>query len=204
MVTETMGDLYLKQGFKDQAADVYRRLLSVRPDDAGLKGKLAAIESPPAMSAKALGQEAVGAWLKRIANAQLGSKAAAPPPAPEPGPTPMEQAFSSGEPEPASAPAPVPVADAATPAGAPARQATDQYSLDQLFGGGQQPQQGGQRRSTAKDPSGSHTLGASFDEFFGSAPKQAESARPKEGAPGGRQSEDDLSAFNTWLHGLKR
>ena len=206
MVTETMGDLYLKQGFKDQAADVYRRLLAARPGDAGLQAKLANIQSPPAMSAKALGQEAVGAWLKRIAKAQLGAKAPSAPAPPEPGPTPMEQAFSSGEPEAApSAPAPVPVNETAQ-SGAPARPATDQYSLDQLFGGGQQPQQGGQRRSAApREPSGTHTLGASFDEFFGSAPKQ-ETVRPtKEGsAPGGRQSEDDLSAFNAWLHGLKR
>jgi hypothetical protein len=48
-------------------------------------------------------------------------------------------------------------------------------------------------------------LGASFDEFFGSAPK-TETVRPKEAATptATRQSEDDLSAFNAWLHGLKR
>ena len=123
-----------------------------------------------------------------------------PPAAPEPGPSPMEQAFSSGESEPASAPEPVPVSD--NMGGAPARPATDQYSLDQLFGSGQHPQQ----RASAQPPqaSGSHTLGASFDEFFGSTNKQ-ETVRPtKETSAGGRQSEDDLSAFNAWLHGLKR
>jgi hypothetical protein len=198
MVTETMGDLYLKQGFKDQAAGVYRRLLAARPGDAGLKAKLAAIETPVKMSATAMGTEAVGAWLKRIARAQLHVAASGPPAAPEPGPSPMEQAFGTSEPE--TAPAPQPVEAAPVSPGAPARQATDQYSLDQIFGGGQG---GGSSASAPRDPSSqAHTLGASFDEFFGSTQKP-ETVRPKEGG-GGRQSEDDLSAFNAWLHGLKR
>lgn len=200
MVTETMGDLYLRQGMRDRAAEVYRRLLVARPDDHGLKAKLAAIESPRALSAAAQGSEAVGPWLRRIAKAQLPTPAPVPPPAPEAGATPMEQAFSAPEPEPAApaAPTPVPVDEAAPTPGAPARPATDQYSLDQIFGG---QQQGG--RASKSQPPPAHTLGASFDEFFGAAPK-AETVRPKEGGPGGRQSEDDLSAFNAWLHGLKR
>lgn len=197
MLTETMGDLYLKQGFKAEAADVYRRLLAQRPDDAGLAAKLAAIESPAKMSAAALGMEAVGAWLRRIAHASLGAPAPeAPPPPPADEPSPMEAAFAASEPEPESAPAPPPALDAEIP-GQPARQATDQFSLEQIFGAPKAP------AAEAAPPPPAPSLGASFDEFFGSGGAPADSARPREGrAP--RASEDDLSAFNAWLHGLKR
>ncbi len=199
MVTETMGDLYLRQGFKAEAADVYRRLLEQRPGDAGLAAKLAAIESPRAMSASALGTEAVGAWLRRIAGASLGTPMPEPPPPPSDGPSPMDAAFAASEAEPAPepAPAPVPVPEGDVP-GQPARQATDQFSLDQIFGAPKPP-----AAEPAPPPSPAPSLGASFDEFFGAGTPGTESARPREGKTP-RQSEDDLSAFNAWLHGLKR
>jgi len=197
MVTETMGDLYLKQGFKTEAAGVYRRLLGQRPEDAGLAAKLAAIESPPAMSAAALGTEAVGAWLRRIAQASLGAPASEPPaPPPADEPSPMEAAFAAGESEPESAPPPIPVRETEVP-GQPARQATDQFSLEQIFGAPKPPV------AEAAPPPPAPSLGSSFDEFFGAGTQGTESARPREGKPP-RQSEDDLSAFNAWLHGLKR
>jgi tetratricopeptide (TPR) repeat protein len=201
MVTETMGDLYLKQGFKDKAADVYQRLLAARPGDTMLRAKLAALSSPQqALSAAAQGTEAVGSWLKRIARSSLGAAAPppppAPPPAPEAGPSPMDQAFAAGEPAPAPAPAPAPVdAGAATSSGAPARPATDAFTLDRIFGG-KRPS-GAATPPNVEAPAGP----SSFDEFFGEA--KQESARPQEGAAGA-PSEEDLSAFTTWLHGLKR
>ena len=83
--------------------------------------------------------------------------------------------------------------------GQPAREATNQFSLDQIFGAPAAPAPPPETPSAAAP-----SLGASFDEFFGAGgPAAAESARPREGkAP--RRSEDDLSAFNAWLHGLKR
>ena len=45
-------------------------------------------------------------------------------------------------------------------------------------------------------------LGATFDEFFGGAP-EGESVRPQP-TESQAPSEDDPSAFNAWLHGLKR
>jgi len=202
MVTETMGDLYLKQGHRDKAADVFRRLLAARPDDAGLQAKLAAIESPPDMAADSAGAEPVGSWLRRIAGAHLPAPAPSPAPEPEPGPTPMEQAFAAAEAEPEAPPpaAPPPseeAAEASETPGRPARPATDQYSLDRLFGSSA-PEEG------AVPTPPPHSLGASFDEFFG-ASAQPDTVRPKEDASsGGPQSDDDLSAFTAWLHGLKR
>jgi tetratricopeptide (TPR) repeat protein len=166
LLTETVGDLYLKQGFRSEAAEVYRRLLAQRPDDAGLRAKLAQVETPPRLSAQALGVESVGVWLRRVARASLSARA--PEVLPEPpaeGPTPMESAFSTPEPEP---PPPPP---AAAPDPAPAPPLTPK-------------------------------LGATFDEFFSGAP-ELESARPQP-AESQAPSDHDLSAFNAWLHGLKR
>ncbi len=207
LITETMGDLYFRQGLKEQAAAVYRRLLSSRPGDAGLQAKLSAIESPPAFSAAALGAEAVGSWLRRVASAQLPTAAPGAPPVPEAGQTPMEQAFQASEPDPAPEPQAPESATPAEPSGSPARPATDNYSLDQIFGSSGAPAAASAApvAPQAPAPAGQgNVLGASFDEFFGAAPK-TETVRPKEATPAAaRQSEDDLSAFNAWLHGLKR
>ncbi|MBI1723662.1 MAG: tetratricopeptide repeat protein [Gemmatimonadetes bacterium] len=190
MLTETMGDLYLKQGFKSEAADVYRRLLAQRPDDPTLRAKLAQVEGPPpSLSAASLGAEPVGAWLQRVARASLSAPMpprAAPPPEE---PTPMEAAFAAAEPEVAVV-------------GEPAHPASDAFSLDQIFGA--ESATGGQTPAPEPAPPAppAAPASASFDEFFGAKPEE-ESVRPKpaEAAP---PAEDDLSAFNAWLHGLKR
>jgi tetratricopeptide (TPR) repeat protein len=193
MLTETMGDLYLKQGFRSEAAEVYRRLLSQRPADEGLRAKLAALESPPVVAASVAGSESVGSWLRRLAGARLGAEPSLPPPPPPPSsaePTPMEAAFTAPEPE--SEP---------QPPGEPARPASEAFSLDQIFGA-----EGGAAAPPATEPSPAAPPpppGASFDEFFGSAPPQDKGPGPKpaEAPPKG---DDDLSSFNAWLHGLKR
>lgn len=208
LVTETMGDLYLQQGLRQQAADVYRQLLSGRPDDASLKAKLAAIESPQALSAAALGTEAVGSWLRRIARSALPTGSPPAPPEPTAEPSPMDQAFSEPEPAPSAADAAGAggaagaegagaAASPEKPAGEPARPASTAFSLDQIFGGGQA---GG---AASAPPPPKHALGASFDEFFGATPAGGESARPKESEAPKTGGDDDLSAFNAWLHGLK-
>lgn len=44
-VTETMATLYLQQGHLELALDTYRRLVDQRPDDAGLRERMAAVEA---------------------------------------------------------------------------------------------------------------------------------------------------------------
>ena len=44
-VTETMAELYLQQGFHDEALQVYRQLLAQTPDDAMLRERVAQLES---------------------------------------------------------------------------------------------------------------------------------------------------------------
>ena len=46
-VTETMGDVYVQQGHVMEALVIYRQLLAVRPGDAALLGKIAALETGP-------------------------------------------------------------------------------------------------------------------------------------------------------------
>ena len=49
-VTETMAELYLRQGHRDQAMDVYRQLIEQSPRDESLREKLAALEAEGRMS----------------------------------------------------------------------------------------------------------------------------------------------------------
>ena len=44
-VTETMAELYLQQGFRDEALGVYKQLLQQNPDDEGLRDRVAQLES---------------------------------------------------------------------------------------------------------------------------------------------------------------
>ena len=191
MLTETLGDLYLSQGFKGEAADVYRKLLSQRPADDALRAKLRAVEAPPAdLSAAALGAESVGVWLSRVAAARLPGPASPLGAAePTPGPSPLEAAFAAP----------------AEPAGEPAHPANDAFSLDQIFGSsGEAPAPPAPPAGEASAPA-TPPPGASFDEFFG-APPEAGSVRPVARATDApaQPGDEDLSAFNAWLQGLKR
>jgi tetratricopeptide (TPR) repeat protein len=188
LLTETMGDLYLKQGFATEAADVYRKLLEQRPGDEGLMAKLASIEGPPpSLSAATLGTESSRSWLQRLAQARLAGPASVAAPEPAEGPTPMEQAFSQPAPE---------------PAGEPTRPASDSFTLDAIFGA-----QGGAPAEPADKPplaaAPAPPTGTSFDEFFGAPPEDG-TVRPDTGTPAARPPDDDISSFNSWLRGLKR
>jgi tetratricopeptide (TPR) repeat protein len=44
-VTETMATLYLQQGHLDSALDIYRQLVELRPDDEGLRARMAEVEA---------------------------------------------------------------------------------------------------------------------------------------------------------------
>jgi len=50
--TETMAELYLRQGLRGEAIAVYRQLLEARPDDDGLRAKLVALQTPEAPAAE--------------------------------------------------------------------------------------------------------------------------------------------------------
>jgi len=189
LLTETMGDLYLRQGFRAEAADVYRRLLEQRPGDGGLLAKLASIEGPPpSLSAASLGSESARSWLSRLAQSRVAGPAAAPAPVAAEGPSPLDGAFAQPEAEPAE------------PTGEPTHPAQDTFTLDAIFGA-----QGAAPAPPAPEPAPPQPqTGTSFDEFFGAPPEQA-SVRPDTAQPAAAPPlEDDVSSFNSWLRGLKR
>ncbi|HET7188808.1 MAG TPA: tetratricopeptide repeat protein, partial [Gemmatimonadaceae bacterium] len=72
-VTETMAELFLKQGFREQALDVYRQLSAANPTDARLQQRVAELQ-PPAPAAVG---DSVRDFLARLAVLRPGERAAA-------------------------------------------------------------------------------------------------------------------------------
>lgn len=233
VLTETMAELYLQQGHREDAVRVYQALLAQRPEDARLAAKLAVLEGrapapaapppppppapPPVRSAPTPSGQSVGSFLKRI----LGAKPGAPTPEPLPparpsqplpvtagvaeSPSTLSAAF--GE----SAEAEVPTGP--TP-GAPSRPASDNISLDSVFGD-ETPRASHAEAAPAPRPTAG---GFSFDEFFGAsgaapgaeadAPAEAPAAKAHRATRSSRpntppEEPKDLDQFQSWLKGLK-
>ena len=211
VVTETMADLYLKQGHQQDALRVYQALLAQRPTDARLKAKVAQL-SGGVPSKKSSGISAQ-AFLKGI-----WSGRGAPPPIAPPQTT-LDAAFDVAEPS-SGAPASF---------GQPSHPAQDHISLDTVFGeesGAASPAAPPPAPAPAS-PAVSKTGGVSFDEFFaggkpdaaagagaggadGSAPAKPEDAARTPGASrtSGRtqqppEDEADADQFQQWLKKLK-
>jgi tetratricopeptide (TPR) repeat protein len=196
VVTETMAELYLHQGHREDARRVYAALSAQRPHDVRLQRKVAELsgEAPPRS-----GQSA-GAFLKSILQARPG--APAPHFAPGPDVAPLEEAGPNGA-EPA-APAP----------GSPTRPASDAISLDSVFG--EESGRGAAPAASDAAPQKPVRLpaasgGFSFDDFFGTstgpgpAPSDNVGARaPRHSGRGrGAEQEEDLDQFQAWLKSLK-
>jgi len=204
VVTETMAELYLKQGHQQDALRVYQALLAARPTDARLKSKVEHL-SPGGRKRSGISAQAFlkGIWAGRRAT----------PPAAEEQST-LAAAFDAAGP----------------PPGEPSRPADDHISLDSVFGdeAGRRtnvqpaeapaPSAFPPTQASAAPADGSKTGGFSFDEFFagkqggaGAAPEGAEAASPR--TPGGSRSsgrtqrapEDEVEAdqFQQWLKKLK-
>ncbi|HXI34745.1 MAG TPA: tetratricopeptide repeat protein [Gemmatimonadales bacterium] len=231
VLTETMAELYLKQGHKTDALRVYQALLLQRPGDAQLAAKIAQLSgtvaaAPPPRRRSGPGSgETVGSFLKGV----LSGKRVTPPPAPAPAEPPpaapraaaravaettLDSAFSGS----AEAEAP------SQQVGKPSRPADDSISLDSVFGDEGGRGSGAQAAAAAPRPA-SASGGFSFDDFFGgNAPGGAPPATPagapvppgahpdaKSAAPRpstGRtrpsgEDEGDLDQFQSWLKGLK-
>jgi tetratricopeptide (TPR) repeat protein len=212
VVTETMADLYVRQGLVNEAREVYQQLLAQRPGDPGLMRKLADLEREMlgahgrrtgTFSAGATGGQSARALLGAILAAGpvvVAAPAAAAPaevtihtPAvtlPESAaPEPMDEAFGEGEPD-----------DDVD--GAPTRPAADEVSLSSVFGEG--PSAPTTAPSPAPEPpqasKGRAPGGFSFDEFFGKA---------SSGGAEGQEKRDSLAddegdeQFRDWLKGLR-
>ena len=222
VLTETMAELYLRQGHRGEALRVYRALLVQRPGDRRLRAKVDELSG----RAKAGGGQSIGAFLKSVLSGRGSADVVVPTATPvmvveaEPAPpassessgSTLESAFDTAE-EPA----------AADTHGSPTRPASDAISLDSVFGetgaepavfedtgAGPEPETEPSSGSTAEKASAGGGEGSfSFDEFF-SPPASPSSATPKAPRRSGRQSrqvaaedEADLDQFQSWLKGLK-
>ena len=217
VVTETMAELYLRQGHREDALHVYEALLAQRPQDARLRQKVAELSAPPARKRASGSGQSAGAFLKGIMSAKPGAPAPNLSPEP-PASTPSAPSRPSGPTALGTVPEPEVEAEPAAPApGSPTRPASDAISLDSVFG-----EEGGRGsvpalpepvpEQSSKLPAASG--GFSFDDFFGtaSAPasgagKPAANARPPRPSGGGRsrspEQEEDLDQFQAWLKSLK-
>ena len=229
VLTETMAELYLRQGHQDDALRVYQALLAQRPGDARLRSRVESLTPGGRKQARAdagrAGGENVQAFLRRILAARPGEGPAASTDArPSGGRSPLERAFAVVPPEVETDPG------AAAP-GEATRPASEGISLDEVFG------DEGPRSSIPAAPAASPPLAAgptphvaapsggfSFDQFFSPAPAPAPIPGPgpspgaspaASGSPdaparpsGGRamppvEDESDLDQFQAWLRGLK-
>ena len=210
VVTETMADLYLKQGHHQDALRVYQALLAQRPNDAKLKAKVQQLSG--GSSGKKRSGISAQAFLKNIWSGRAATPA---PPSGEAPQSTLDAAFDGAEPA------------ASQPFGEPSRPAQDHISLDTVFGdeGERRESESAPAAASAtpaapSPPDGSKTGGFSFDEFFAGGKPDPAASPPLGGVdagsaktPGGsrasgrtqRPPEDEAEAdqFQQWLKKLK-
>jgi tetratricopeptide (TPR) repeat protein len=199
VVTETMAEVYARQGLYDQARGTYERLLQQRPGDPVLVEKLASLSqrmdsrrtaAASRYSVAATGGVSAVDYLRRIFHAGAAPTGASEesPPAETAVPettesSVLESAFGA-EPD--------------EPPGSPTIPASDEVSLSSVFGGERpsrerQPQGKGGRSFEQRDA-------VSFDEFYGTATEPEPESVGEESEPTGEEGDDE---FRNWLEGLK-
>jgi len=192
VVTETMAEVFLRQGHLAEAITVYRELVRRGPAGDQLAGRLAELEARqaaasappprPAYAARDTGGQSVAGLFQTLLQAR---------------PEELPPRWPA-RPEPATATEPPPDAASATrPAGEP-------LSLGSVFGDEPPPVAPAVGRPSGEHAAPGAAAPGSFDDFFGSPAKTAgPSPPPIAGRPVGR-SGDDLDQFHAWLQGLKR
>ncbi len=208
VVTETMADLYAKQGLFEQARETYEKLLLQRPGDAVLEQKLAevtgqvqaasrergsrfAVADTGGQSAVAYLQQLFGSKSQQEVKAAPASEGTADLPEVDAVPQQAESALRSAF-----------GGEAAEPPGSPTIPANDEVSLSSVFGG-----ETLQSHPGSEPPPAPHALteeaGVSFDQFYGGG---REAPTGTDGTPSDEDDESDEGAdddFRNWLEGLK-
>ncbi len=200
VVTETMGDLYLQQGHREDASRVYRALLAERPGDARLAAKLRDLEAPvsPAPRRAQPPAESATAFLRRVWRGEPSAPLAASLELTGA----LEAAFALAPRQSESLP------QASAEHGQPTQPAGDVISLDAVFGDqvgrGSAPDLPPAPQTPAADEAPAAGRGGfSFDDFFGAGGSPARPS-PRTSRPNRPQPEDeDLDQFQAWLKGLK-
>ena len=198
VLTETMAELYLKQGHRQDALRVYQALLAQRPNDAKLRSRVEQL-SPGGGVKKGSGVSAQaflkGIWAGRSASPVISVDEAQ---------STLAAAFDGAGP----------------PPGEPSRPADDHISLDSVFGeetARRSSAPSADAASEAAPSDGSKTGGFSFDDFFAGGKPGADTPAGETSprTPGARRTsgrtqrpappEDEAEAdqFQQWLKKLK-
>jgi len=187
VVTESMAELFLKQGHPADALRIYRELLLRRPEDARLTDRVALLEESEAGRSDPLPRYAAsasgGTSVRELMRTVLGSR-----------PSGIETTRPAAE----------TVAAGSDTPGTPTRPASDHLTLSAIFGEDAAPLPPMSRKPRAGSPPPSERGGVSFDEFYGGGGNQPGTTPRPAGAPSGAGSEDDLDQFHDWLQNLKR
>jgi tetratricopeptide (TPR) repeat protein len=200
VVTETMADLYARQGLTAEARDVYHKLLEAQPGDLRLMARLAELEAPERPLAQPtiryLAMESGGQRARDFladvltAHRTVAAHATSEPDVGldlPPGPEPMDEAFAEGPGE---------------IRGQPTQPAADDVSLAAIFGDAAPAPPPPAGESDAHGDGERPPGGFSFDDFFGKggAEESAEQGR----APRDTMADDEGDdAFRDWLKSLK-
>jgi hypothetical protein len=191
VVTETMAEVFLRQGHLAEALTVYRELLRRSPDSSHLAARIADLESRqaaaaappsrPAYAAKDTGGQSVAALFQSLLAARPGDPPVRWPTRSEP-----------------TAPEPPPDAASATrPAGEP-------LSLGSIFCDEPPPVAPAMRNSAEPPPASASSAPVTFDDFFGAPRAAGASPPPPPGRATAARRGDDLEQFHAWLQSLKR
>jgi len=188
VVTESMAELFLKQGHPADALRIYRELLSRRPGDARLAERVASLEASELPQSKPLPPYAAsssgGTSVRELMRTVLGSR---------------PNGLQAGRHTAADPVAPGPDAP-----GTPTRPAADHLTLSAIFGEDAAPLPPMSMKPRGAGPAPAERGGVSFDEFYGGGAGQPGTAPRPAGATQGAGGEDDLDQFHDWLQNLKR
>jgi hypothetical protein len=176
VMTESMADLYARQGHVTEALKVYRALAAQQPGEAKFRDRIRELEAAQAprpkktgVAAAETGGESVESFFRSLASARpglMGLAAAA-----------AEEGLPRGK-------------------GAPTRPASDSLSLSAIFG--EEPART-QSPPPPEPPQPAAADAFSFDQFFGKPGPE-----PGQEGGSGKPSDEDLDQFQSWLKGLKR
>jgi hypothetical protein len=197
VVTETMAEVYLRQGHVSEALEVYRELGRRSPSDIGVQHRIIELEEREvamrpvrrAFAARETGGQSVAAFVQSVLAAR---------PAPVAGTRWSQSSGGASDGGLAEGRGTQGAADASSDSGAPTRPAGDPLSLGSVFG--EEPPAAS---PAMPENAPKQAPGVSFDEFFG-GPRSPDSVPTRQNpAPGGKR-DDDLDQFHNWLQGLKR
>ena len=184
MMTESMAELLLSQGHREEALRIYRDLDGRVGGDSRLQERIAELERPKPppppqrqFAAGATGGRSARDFIRTVLASRPPQAAASPPAR-------IESGQSVTTPE---------------TGGAPTRPAHDALSLSSVFGEDATPTRPAVPASGTGTPVGGGG-GVSYDEFF-NAPSKGGTTRPPRSSD---SKSDDLDQFHTWLQNLKR